>query len=68
MILKLIDKLTEKFIKIVFCSLGILLLYFSCNSADFSEKKGKNTTSPNFILILADDQGWNGTSVKMMQK
>ncbi|WP_109830831.1 sulfatase-like hydrolase/transferase [Reichenbachiella versicolor] len=22
-------------------------------------------TSPNFILILADDQGWNGTSVQM---
>jgi arylsulfatase A-like enzyme len=22
--------------------------------------------SPNFILILADDQGWNGTSLKMM--
>tara|TARA_Y100001954_G_scaffold161073_1_gene171038 strand:- start:2276 stop:3742 length:1467 start_codon:yes stop_codon:yes gene_type:complete len=67
MILKLIDKLTEKFIKIVFCSLGILLLYFSCNSADFLKEKEKNTTSPNFILILADDQGWNGTSVKMMQ-
>ena len=67
MILKLIDKLTEKFIKIVFCSLGILLLYFSFNSADFLKEKEKNTTSPNFILILADDQGWNGTSVKMMQ-
>ena len=25
-----------------------------------------NTTYPNFILILADDQGWNGTSVKMI--
>ena len=67
MILKLIDKLAEKFIKIVFCSLGILLLYFSFNSADFLKEKEKNTTSPNFILILADDQGWNGTSVKMMQ-
>ena len=22
---------------------------------------------PNFIFILADDQGWNGTSVQMMQ-
>ena len=22
--------------------------------------------SPNFIFILADDQGWNGTSNKMM--
>jgi len=26
----------------------------------------KKTSSPNFILFLADDQGWNGTSVKMM--
>ena len=25
-----------------------------------------NSSHPNFILILADDQGWNGTSVKMM--
>ena len=24
------------------------------------------TSSPNFIFILSDDQGWNGTSVKMM--
>ena len=23
--------------------------------------------SPNFIFILADDQGWNGTSVKMIE-
>ena len=25
-----------------------------------------NSTHPNFILILADDLGWNGTSVKMI--
>ena len=25
-----------------------------------------NNTHLNFILILADDQGWNGTSVKMI--
>ena len=25
-----------------------------------------NSNHPNFILILADDQGWNGSSVKMM--
>ncbi len=25
-----------------------------------------NSTHPNFILILADDQGWNGSSVKMI--
>ena len=62
-LLKLINKLNDKFIKTVFFSVGILLLYFSCNSADFSKEKEKNTTSPNFILILADDQGWYGTSV-----
>ena len=27
----------------------------------------KNDNSPNFIFILADDQGWNGTSVKMIE-
>ena len=26
-----------------------------------------NENSPNFIFILADDQGWNGTSVKMIE-
>ena len=25
-----------------------------------------NNIHPNFVLILADDQGWNGTSVKMI--
>ena len=46
---------------------GILLLVFACNSTDLSKKENEiNTTSPNFILLLADDQGWNGTSVKMM--
>ena len=25
-----------------------------------------NENSPNFIFILADDQGWNGTSVNMI--
>ena len=24
-----------------------------------------NETPPNFILVLTDDQGWNGTSVSM---
>ena len=55
------------FIKIVFFYIGILLLLFSCNSTQLSEEKKIYPSSPNFILILADDQGWNGTSVKMMQ-
>ena len=51
----------------VFFIVGILLLVFACNSIDLSKKENEiNPTSPNFILILADDQGWNGTSVKMM--
>ena len=51
--------------KVVF-STSILLLLFACNTADASKEKTKQEPSPNFILILADDQGWNGTSVQMM--
>ena len=54
------------FIEIVIFLVGILLLLFACKSTDRSKEKETNPTSPNFILILADDQGWNGTSVKMM--
>ena len=51
----------------LFFIVGILLLFFACNLTDPSKKENEiNPTSPNFILILADDQGWNGTSVKMM--
>ena len=32
------------------------------------QKKKIDTVPPNFILILADDQGWNGTSVQMMNE
>ena len=54
-------------IQYVFFIVGILLLLFACNLTDPSKKENEiNLTSPNFILILADDQGWNGTSVKMM--
>ena len=54
------------FIKTSFFLVGILLLLFTCKSTDSSNEKDTNPTSPNFILILTDDQGWNGTSVKMM--
>ena len=47
-------------------SISILLLLFSCNSSVTSEEKSIQEPPPNFILILADDQGWNGTSVQMM--
>ena len=63
-------KATEKqplyFIKIVFFLVVILFLIFAFKSTDLTKEKKKNPTSPNFILILTDDQGWNGTSVKMM--
>ena len=39
---------------------------FACNSSNHSKDKEADYSSPNFILVLADDQGWNGTSVKMM--
>tara|TARA_B100001758_G_scaffold72086_2_gene60760 strand:- start:163 stop:1626 length:1464 start_codon:yes stop_codon:yes gene_type:complete len=62
--LRSIEKLLVNYIKIVFFLVGIFSILFACNSTDYSNKK--KITSPNFILILADDQGWNGTSVKMM--
>lgn len=44
-------------------------LFFSCNrnveNKDSYIKEDEKP--PNFIFILADDQGWNGTSVQMMQ-
>jgi len=60
------EQQSTTFIKIVFYCVGIFLLLFSCYSTDFLKEKKINPNSPNFILILADDQGWNGTSVKMM--
>ena len=32
----------------------------------FQNSNSQSQEAPNFIFILADDQGWNGTSVKMM--
>ena len=61
---KAIEQQPINFIKTVFFPVGIFLLFFACKSTDLSEEN--YPTYPNFILILADDQGWNGTSVKMM--
>ena len=45
----------------------ISLLMLSCsNDSNKTNKKNAPSKSPNFIFILADDQGWNGTSVQMM--
>ena len=32
----------------------------------FQNSNCQNQEAPNFIFILADDQGWNGTSVEML--
>ncbi len=63
---KLIEHRLFFILKKEFFLIVILLLFYSCKSTDSSKQKKINFTSPNFILILADDQGWNGTSVKMM--
>ena len=44
--------------------LVLLSLLYGCKSAPTKSNK----KSPNFIIILADDQGWNGTSVQMMDE
>ena len=45
----------------------ITVLIFLFSLSIFSNKSNKKS-SPNFIIILVDDQGWNGTSVQMMDK
>ena len=44
--------------------LFFLTIFFFFNLFIFSQNTEKY---PNFIFILADDQGWNGTSVKMIE-
>ena len=49
-------------IKILFSKIVLLIILIctiSCNNKDILK-------SPNFILILSDDQGWNGTSYEMI--
>ena len=45
-------------------SLISILFSFSCLANEIN----KNNDHPNFIIILVDDQGWNGTSVQMMNE
>jgi arylsulfatase A-like enzyme len=63
---KAIEQQSINIIKKSFFLVVILVLLSACNSTHRSKEKETNHNSPNFILILADDQGWNGTSVKMM--
>ena len=44
--------------------IGLILTFISCKTSKV--KKESDAKSPNFIVILTDDQGWNGTSVQMM--
>ncbi len=46
--------------------IGMIFYLGSCEMTNHSHQKLKKSSTPNFIFILADDQGWNGTSVKMM--
>ena len=49
------------FSRAIFLIFGLVTLV-SCSSNKIVNSK----QPPNFILILSDDQGWNGTSVQMM--
>ncbi len=42
------------------------LIYFICLLFVHNIVSQNSFGSPNFIFILADDQGWNGTSVEMI--
>ena len=51
--------------KLNLSSILICILFgYSC----FANEINKNNDHPNFIIILVDDQGWNGTSVQMMNE
>jgi arylsulfatase A-like enzyme len=51
--------------KLNLSSILICILFgYSC----FANEIKKNNDYPNFIIILVDDQGWNGTSVQMMNE
>ena len=44
--------------------IGLILTFLSCKTSKL--KNDNDEKPPNFIVILTDDQGWNGTSVQMM--
>jgi len=51
--------------KLNLSSILICILFgYSCLANEIN----KNNDHPNFIIILVDDQGWNGTSVQMMNE
>lgn len=52
-------RLTNLMVKNLFFSI-LIFSFLNLNAQKIGE-------SPNFIFILADDQGWNGTSVEMLE-
>ena len=49
------------------CTVLVFTILFFFKNEYYSQPDLKTeNNSPNFIFILADDQGWNGTSVQMM--
>ena len=44
----------------------LIAIIFSLKIECFLQTSSSTNNSPNFIFILVDDQGWNGTSVQMM--
>ena len=52
---------------IVFKAFLFLCVFLQLNTREVVSEPN-TTNSPNFIVILVDDQGWNGTSVQMLEK
>lgn len=49
------------------CRILVMLIFASCQSQnDATVASATLEVPPNFVFVLADDQGWNGTSVQMM--
>ena len=58
------NKIANKYLFSILISIFLL----GCNLENKKASNNQNSNlPPNFIFILADDQGWNGTSVQMMQ-
>jgi arylsulfatase A len=51
----------KNFMRLSILTLFFLPFFLGCKSSMVNQ----TNKSPNFIIILADDQGWNGTSVQM---
>jgi arylsulfatase A len=51
----------KNFMRLSILTLLFLPFFLGCKSSMVNQ----TNKSPNFIIILADDQGWNGTSVQM---